>query len=149
MFARDLMTTPVLTIREDATVAEAARMMLERDVSALPVLDGDDRLVGILTHSDFGLSPKFRPLVENVYSLLGATTTPHHLEETAHEVGAKRVRDVMRRKVITVQQDDGVERIARLMMRWQIHRLPVMDNGRLAGIITRHDFLKLIAGAQN
>jgi CBS domain-containing protein len=146
MFARELMTTPVITIRQDATVAEAARLMLDRDVSALPVLNDRDRVVGILTQSDFGLSPKFRPLVENVYSLLGSTSTPEHLERTACQVGNKLVRNVMRRNVISVRQDDSIEHVARLMMRWQIHRLPVIDDGKLAGIITRHDFLKLIAG---
>ena len=146
MLARDLMTSPVITIREDATVSDAAKLMLEKDVSALPVLNNSNKLVGILTHSDFGLSPKFRPLVENVYSLLGTTTTPEHLEETAHQVGNKRVQDVMRRNIITVQQDASIENLARLMMRSQIHRLPVVDDGNLVGIVTRHDFLKLIAG---
>ena len=146
MLAKDLMTAPVITIQEDATVGEAARMMLDRDVSALPVMNGAGKMVGILTHSDFGLSPKFRPLVENVYSLLGTNTTPQHLEETAHQVGSKLVKDVMRRNVVTVQQDERIEQISRLMMRLQIHRLPVMDGSNLAGIITRHDFLKLIAG---
>ena len=146
MLARDLMTSPVITIREDATVSDAAKLMLEKDVSALPVLNNSNKLVGILTHSDFGLSPKFRPLVENVYSLLGTTTTPEHLEETAHQVGNKRVQDVMRRNIITVQQDASIENLARLMMRSQIHRLPVVDDGKLVGIVTRHDFLKLIAG---
>ena len=146
MIAKDMMSSPVITIQENATVAAAARVMLDRDVSALPVVNGSDRLVGILTHSDFGLSPKFRPLVDNVYSLLGATTTPEHLEETARLVGNKQVREVMRRNIITVQQDASIAEIARLMMRSQIHRLPVLENGKLAGIITRHDFLKLIAG---
>ena len=145
MFAKDLMTSPVVTIREDATVAEAARLMLERDISALPVLNDGGQVVGILTHTDFGLSPRFRPLIENVYSLLGSTTTPRHLEETAHRVGGKLVRDVMRRNVVTAQQDTDVEQVAQVMMRYQIHRLPIMDGDELVGIITRHDMLKLIA----
>ncbi len=145
MFAKELMTSPVITIGQDESVADAAKLMLERDVSALPVIDEGGNLMGILTHSDFGLSPKFRPLVENVYTLLGATTTPRHLEETAHQVGNKRVKDVMRRSVITIGPEDGVEHIAQLMMRSQVHRLPVVDKGRLVGIVTRHDFLKLIA----
>lgn len=147
MLAKDLMTTPVITIQEDASVAEAAKLMLDQDVSALPVLDVSERLVGILTHSDFGLSPKFRPLVDNIYSLLGATTTPEHLEETAHQVGSRRVREVMRRNIITVSEDASIEHIARLMLRSQIHRLPVVTEGKLVGIVTRHDFLKLIAQA--
>ena len=80
--------------------------------------------------------------------MLGATTMPQHLEETAHQVGNKRVKDVMRRNVITISPDDGVEHIARLMMRSQIHRLPVVEGGRLLGIVTRHDFLKLIANGE-
>ena len=147
MLARDLMTSPVITIQQDASVADAAKLMLERDVSALPVLDDSGRLAGILTHSDFGLSPKFRPLVENIYSLLGSTTTPEHLEETAHQVGNRQVREVMRRNIITVNEDASIEHIARLMLRSQIHRLPVVADGKLVGIVTRHDFLKLIAQA--
>lgn len=148
MIARDLMTSPVVTIHEDSTVLEAARLMLNRDVSVLPVLDASDRLVGILTHSDFGLSPKYRPLVDNIYSLLGASSTPQHLEETAHRVGSKRVGDVMRRHLITASPEDSVEHITRQMLRFQIRRLPVVDDGKLVGIITRHDFLKLIAGSE-
>ncbi len=148
MIARDLMNSPVVTIHEDSTVLEAARLMLNRDVSVLPVLDASDRLVGILTHSDFGLSPKYRPLVDNIYSLLGASSTPQHLEETAHRVGSKRVGDVMRRHLITASPEDSVEHITRLMLRLQIRRLPVVENGKLVGIITRHDFLKLIAGIE-
>ena len=146
MLARDLMTSPVVTISENASVGEAAGLMLEQDVSALPVVNDRGGIVGILTHSDFGLSPKFRPLSENIYSLLGATSTLEHMEETARQVGNKRIRDVMRRSVIVVHGGDSVEHLARLMMRWQIHRLPVMEDGKLVGIITRHDFLKLIAG---
>lgn len=145
MIAKDLMTSPVITIEETSTVEEAARLMLDRDISSLPVLNSDGKIVGILTHSDFGLSPKFRPLMDNVFSMLGSTTTPRHLEETANKVGGKTVRDVMRRHVITASQDTGMEQIAQLMMRANIHRLPIMDGDSLVGIITRHDFLKLIS----
>ena len=145
MIAKDLMTTPVTTIEETSTVENAARLMLDQDISSLPVLNRDGKVVGILTHSDFGLSPKFRPLMDNVFSLLGSTTTPRHLEETAHKVGGKLVRDVMRRHVITASQDTDMEHIAQLMLRANIHRLPIMDGDNLVGIITRHDFLKLIA----
>ena len=147
MIAKDLMSSPVVTIQENSTVLDAAQLMLKKDVSALPVLDASERLVGILTHSDFGLSPKYRPLVDNIYSLLGASSTPQHLEETAHRVGSKRVGDVMRRHLITAAPEDSVEHITRLMLRYQIRRLPVVDNGKIVGIITGHDFLKLIAGS--
>ena len=134
MIAKDLMTTPVITIEETSTVETAARLMLDQDISSLPVLNrrresGRD----ILTHSDFGLSPKFRPLMDNVFSLLGSTTTPRHLEETANKVGGKLVRDVMRRHVITASQDTDMEHIAQLMLRANIHRLPISGRRRPGG----------------
>lgn len=148
MIAKDLMTTPVVTIEETSTVETAARLMLDENISALPVLNSDGKVMGILTHSDFGLSPKFRPLADNVFSMLGSTTTTRHLEETANKVGGKLVRDVMRRHVITASQDTDMEHISQLMLRANIHRLPIVEGDKLVGIITRHDFLKLIAGRE-
>ena len=145
MLAKDLMTSPVVSVHPDATIGAAARLMLEWDVSALPVVDERDNLVGMLTHSDFGLHPRFRPIAHNVYSIMGATATPRHLEEVSRRVAGKYVRDVMRRTVFTVQQDATIAHMTELMLRYKIHRLPVMDGDRMVGIVTRHDFLKLIA----
>ena len=74
MLARDLMTSPVVTVHPDATVGNAARRMLDCDVSTLLVVDDGGKLVGMLTHSDFGLHPRYRPIAQNVYSLVGTTT---------------------------------------------------------------------------
>ncbi len=148
MLARDLMTAPVVTVKPDDTVGEAARLMLDHDVSALPVVDDAGSLVGILSHADFGLHPRHRPMPHNVYTLLGSTTTPRHLEEVSRRVSGKPVRDVMRRKVITTTVDAPIAQVTELITRNQIHRIPVMDGARLAGIITRHDFLKLIAAGE-
>jgi CBS domain-containing protein len=148
MQARDLMTTSVVTIQPDATVGEAAQLMLERTISCLPVVDEQGHLVGILTHTDFGLHPKYYPLAENVYSLLGAAITPQHIEEVSRKVSSKRVRDVMRHPVITVHEDASIAEVTELMLRREIHRLPVLRGSHLAGIITSHDFLKLVTAGQ-
>ena len=145
MIARDLMTAPVITVNPAATVGDAARLMLEHNVSVLPVLDAQEKLAGILTHTDFGLNPRYRPLANNIYTLLGANTAPQHIEDVSRRVSSKPVRDVMRRQVITVQQDAAIADITEVMLRKHIHRVPVMDDDKLVGIITRHDFLKLIA----
>ena len=139
------MTSPVITVAADATVGEAARLMLERNISALPVLDEGENLVGILSHTDFGLSPRYRPLAQNVYSMMGATITPRHVEEVSRQVSSKRVREVMRRQVVTAPADAPIAQVTETMLNKHIHRLPVMEGNKLAGIITRHDFLKLIA----
>jgi CBS domain-containing protein len=146
MQASDLMGTDIVTIGPESTIREAARAMLSNNVSALPVVDDAEELVGILTHDDFGLHPHYRPLAENLYTLLGASTTPEHLEEVSHRVGHKLVKEVMHRPVITVQADATIAELTALMLREHIHRVPVLRDSKLVGIITRHDFLKLIAG---
>ena len=145
MQASDMMTSTVITVRPEATVGEAARRMLDYNISALPVVDEQGGLVGILTHSDFGLRTRYRPLAENVYNLLGSAATPQGLEDAAHRVSRKRVGDVMRRRVTTVDADATIAKVTETMLRHHIHSLPVMRDSRLVGIVTRHDFLKLIA----
>lgn len=148
MLARDLMSTSVTTVSLDATIAQAARLMLDNNASCLPVVDERDELVGMLTHTDFGLHPKFRPLVENIYSLFGASTSLKHIEDLSHRVGSKLVKEVMSHPVASIKADAPIVEIIELMLNRGIHRLPVTEEKRIIGIITRHDFLKLIATPQ-
>ena len=99
--------------------------------------------MGILTHTDFGLHPKFLPLADNVYSLLGAATTTQHVAEVAQQVKSRPIKDVMHRPVSTVEEDTSTVEVVRTMLQRSIHRVPVMRGDQLVGIITRHDFLKL------
>ena len=71
MRAGDLMTEKVITIDPEATIGEAADLMLRHDISCLPALDQREKLVGILTHTDFGLRRKFMPLADNLTTLMG------------------------------------------------------------------------------
>ena len=145
MRAKDIMSTPVVTISPEATVGDAANLMLEHQVSCLPVLDMEERLVGMLTHTDFDLHRKFIGLADDLYSLLGTWATPATLEAAAKEAGSKTIKDVMRRNVATIGEEASFAEMAELMLRLKVHRLPVMRGGSLVGIITRHDLLKLIA----
>ncbi len=144
MQAKDLMTAPVVTINADATVEDAARLLLERNLSCLPVVDGQGRLVGMLTHSDFGLHHKFMPLAGNLYTLMDSWANPDQLEEASQEVQSKKVREVMKQPVTTVQEDAPIAEIAHLMVSKDIHRFPVMRSDDLVGVVTRHDLLKLL-----
>ncbi len=144
MQAKDLMTAPAVTINDEATVADAARLLLERNLSCLPVVDRRGTLVGMLTHSDFGLHHKFMPLAGNLYTLLDSWADPDHLEEASLEAKIKKVREVMTQPVTTVQEDAPIAEIAHLMVDKGIHRFPIMRGDELVGIVTRHDLLKLL-----
>ncbi|MBI4339103.1 MAG: CBS domain-containing protein [Chloroflexi bacterium] len=145
MLARDIMTSPVVTIGPDSTVEEAATLMLRRHVSCLVVVDDHGGIEGILTHSDFGLQRKMLPLTDNLYQLLGSWADPKTVEEIALKVRSRKVREVMIRDVVTVKEDASVPQVVETMLRHEVNRLPVVREGHVVGIITRHDLLKLIA----
>jgi CBS domain-containing protein len=138
------MTTPVVTIGADETVEHAARLLLERNISGLPVVDGNGDLVGIVTHSDFFLNPVRYPGVDgHLYSLLGQLIGSGEMERAAHAVAQRKVSDIMRREVTTVTEDTDVKTVAELMLRQDVRRLPVVGGKKVVGIICRHDFVKL------
>ncbi len=144
MFARDIMTSPVVTITENSTVADAAALMLKHGASCLPVVDSEGKLTGIITHTDFGLHRKFIPMSGQLYTLMGSYVRPETVEMVASEVSARRIGDVMSQPVVTLEEDAPVAEVAELMIRKGINRIPVMRDKEIVGIITRHDLVKLM-----
>ena len=142
MQVRELMSSPVVTVREQATAGEAADLMLKHQVSCLPVVDGKGRLVGIVTHADFEPHPKFLALADNLYTLLGEFVTPQNVEQVARKLRSKRVTGIMSQDVITVKEDAPASDIGSLMLQHHVSRLPVTRGKKLVGIVTRHDLLK-------
>jgi CBS domain-containing protein len=144
MYAKTLMTRPVHTIRENATIGEAADIMSEYKISALPVVDAAGRLTGILTHTDFGLRRLILPHGETAFTMMGFWTDPGRMNEAIATVREKIVRDVMSTPVTTIEEDTPMEEVVKLMMEKRINRLPVMRETEIVGIITRHDLIKLL-----
>lgn len=128
------MSKPVITVAPDAPIKHAAQLLVAHRVSALPVIDDSGQLVGIVSEADL-LSIETRPDPRTQATPVGPTagSTP------------PRVADVMTRKVVTVSTESEVSEAARLMIEAGVKRLPVLDHGRLAGIISRHDLVKVIA----
>ncbi len=145
MNANQVMSRPVTTIGPHDTVEKAASLMLESNSSCLPVLDKHGKLIGILTHTDFGFHRKFFPMADHLYTLMGSWVTPKTLEDVAKEVSKKTVSEVMSHPVVTVQEDATISDVAETMVRNKIHRIPVLKGEELVGMITRHDFVKLMA----
>lgn len=137
------MTSPVTTISVSATIRDAAELMLRDEVSCLPVIDETGALVGMLSHSDFVLHPRFMPLGGELHTLFGTLTTPGTSEELAKYLRNKPVKEVMHSPVVTTQDDATVADAVTMMLREKVNRLPVMRQEQLVGIITRHDLLKL------
>jgi len=134
MRAKDLMTTPVVTVRPDTPAKEAARLLASRGFTALPVVDADT-LLGVVTEADL-IDGRILP---DPRSLIGDDPPPPS-EPRAHLVADAMTSD----PVVVASTTDAVE-VARVMLDRHLRTLPVVDDGRLAGIVTRRDLLRTIA----
>ena len=145
MHANDLMSSPVVTVSVDGTVGDAADLMLGHGISCLPVVDARGRVVGMLTHADFGLHHKFMPTSAHLYTLFGAWASPANLEQVSRQVRDRPLREVMSQPVATVPENASVAEVAEAMVRHKVHRLPVTRGDEMVGMISRHDMMKLMA----
>jgi CBS domain-containing membrane protein len=132
MFVRDLMSTPVFTIREDKHLRAVEEIMKWAHIRHVPVVDATGRLVGIVSHRDL--------LAAAVSSLAIKISEA----ERAQHLAASDVRHLMRKPAGTIGPDETVQRAAHLMRRHRIGCLPVLDQGMLVGIITEADLLGIV-----
>jgi CBS domain-containing protein len=132
---RDVMTTPVVAVKQGASFKEMAALLRKYRVSAFPVLDDDQKVIGIVSEADLLAKEAL-----NADSGGAITAMVHHQElKKADGVTAG---DFMTSNVVTVKPDDTVEQAARLMYHLQVKRLPVIDaGGHLVGIVSRADLL--------
>ncbi|MFC5357612.1 CBS domain-containing protein [Azospirillum himalayense] len=143
MKAVDLMTPKVITIGPDATIAEAARMMLDNRISGLPVVDAAGHVLGLISEGDLLHRAEIGTARHRSWwlRLLSGGTEPAEDFIKSH---ARKVRDVMTPNVITVDESASPEEIVRVLETRRIKRVPVVRNGRLIGIISRANLLRAL-----
>jgi CBS domain-containing protein len=146
--ARDIMTPDPLTVTRELPVTDAAHIMSEKRVGALPVLDEDGKLVGLVTESDLIMQDAKVHFPTYLHLLGGFIFYPGSTErfetDLKKAVGAT-VEDVMTAEPVTVSPDATVEDVATLLVEREVSRLPVMDGERLVGIISKSDIVRAIA----
>ena len=145
MRAHQIMTRSVITVTPDATVLEAANLMLRYHVSGLPVVDITGRLVGIVSEGDFIRRAEIgtgRKPGRWLRFLLGAGSAA---TDYVHEHG-RRISEIMTPDPVTIGEETPLEQIVSSMERKGIKRLPVMRDGRLVGIVSRANLLQAVAG---
>lgn len=140
MKAEDVMTRDVISIAPDATILQAARLMLQHHISGLPVVDRDGNLVGVLSEGDFLRRHETRTEVKRSRWLEFLMGPGRIAAEYSHSHGSK-VSEVMTTNVQTVTNDTALEDIVELMERKRIKRVPVMCGSQLVGIVTRSNLM--------
>ena len=134
---RDLMTERPLTVAPDTPLKDAARHMVRSGLRSLPVVDDDQRVIGLLSEQEL-----MRHLVSN-YLLGGAPGSAG----TPAGAGRRSVRDVMTRQVLCVSPEQPLAEAASIMVNKDVDRVPVVREGRLVGFLTRGDIVRKLIGS--
>lgn len=149
--AGEMMTTKVISVGPDDSIEKAVKILAEHNISGLPVVDENNKVVGIISSSDI---VKFSGKLHVVPLIASSGWVSPYTDVSAmnsyskgHELlTSRKVRDIMTKKVTTVQESASGEEVARIISKKKINRLPVTDNnGKLVGIITRSDLIDSLA----
>lgn len=145
---QDIMTRDVITVTPDTDITHATQILLEHRINGLPVVDENQRLVGIVCQSDMIAQQKRIPL-PSLFTLLDGyitLTSAKHFEKEVQKIAATQVAQAMTANPVTVKPDTSLEEIAQLMVGKKLHTLPVVDNGELVGIVGKEDMLRTLMG---
>lgn len=149
MQAGDVMTTKVITVQPNDGVEEISRLLLKHRISAVPVVDTDRHILGIVSEGD--LMRRAEGETESRHSWwLEAVLSARDTAEEYIKTHGRTAGDVMTRNIVTVSEDTPVREIARLLETHHIKRVPVTSDKRLVGIVSRANLLHgLAAGGVN
>ena len=137
--ARDVMSGEPATISPKAGVVDAARQMLDRHISGLPVVDDSSRLVGVITEGDLLRRVEMGTEEQSDGSFFSSELAREFLKSHG-----KYVEDVMTTKVASVLPNTPLVEIARLLQLMQLKRVPVIERGRVVGVVSRADILRVL-----
>lgn len=144
MLAKEIMTTDVATATPEQSIHDVAEQLLERSVSALPVVDDQDRLVGIISEGD--LLRRVETGTERKQSWwLDMLVSSEEKSRDFLKSHAVHVRDVMTREIISVEEDTPASEIAGVLEENRIKRVPVLRGETLVGIVSRADIIRALA----
>jgi CBS-domain-containing membrane protein len=146
MYARDVMTTDVISVGPETTIGEIAALLIQRRISAVPVID-DGAIIGIVSEGDLMRRPETE--TEGAPSpWLSLFTGPGVVPDRFSKAHGTTAREVMTRNVVTVAPDTPLDEVARLLETKRIKRVPVVENGRLVGILSRANLLHGLVAAR-
>lgn len=148
--AKDIMTSCVVTLKLDTPISEVARIFHDKKISGAPVTDDDGNLIGIITESDLiDQNKKLHiPTVVAIFDAVIYLESLRNFEKELKKMTGSKVRDVYSSQVTSVNIDTPVNEIASIMADKHFHTLPVLDDGKIAGIVGKDDIVKTMATAQ-
>ncbi|WP_320055466.1 CBS domain-containing protein [Desulfuromonas thiophila] len=146
LYAQDIMTCEVIVVREDTSLQDFARQLQQHRVSAMPVVDGEGHLVGIISATDLVErdQPLHLPTVVSLFDWVLYLESEKKFAEQVRRLTAETVGELCQRQVISCGPLTPVSEVAALMTRNRIHLVPVVEEGRLLGVVARFDIIRTL-----
>ena len=144
--AKDIMTREIITVSPETEIANAARILLEKRINGLPVVDAFGRLVGILCQSDLVAQQKSIP-IPSVFTLLESfipLTSIKRIDKEVEKIAALTVKQAMTVNPVTVSPETDIEDVAKFMVDNKYHTLPVMKGDKVVGVVGKEDVLRTL-----
>ena len=143
---KDIMTRELITVSPETEIGHATKLLLENRINGVPVTDETGKLVGILCQSDLIAQQKKLPIPSFFTFLNGLIpmTSMKQIEKQVQKITATTVAQAMTKNPVTVQSDTSIEEVAALMVDKNFHTIPVMDEGKLVGILGKEDILRTL-----
>ena len=146
VLVRDIMTSPAITVHPELTIKELVALFREKGLGGTPVVDDKDMLVGMVTEGDLMALdadvalPHYFELLDSIIYL----GSRKKFEDRLRKAAATTVKDLMTPAPFSVKPDDPARAAATLMARHGFDRVPVEQDGKVVGIVSRHDILKIL-----
>ena len=142
---KDIMTSEVIVANQNDSIASVAKLLITEKIGGLPVVNEENKVVGIISETDILKKEKYieAPRVVNFLQGLIFLDDVKNIEEDMKKIAAYKVEDLMSKDIIKVHEDDKFDDIANIMIKKSINRVPVVDsNNILKGIICRYDIIR-------
>ena len=143
---KDIMTRELITVSPETEIVHATKLLLENRINGVPVTDETGKLVGILCQSDLIAQQKKLPIPSFFTFLNGLIpmTSMKQIEKQVQKITATTVAQAMTKNPVTVQPGTDIEEVAALMVDNNFHTIPVVDEGKLVGIVGKEDILRTL-----
>ncbi len=150
LLAQDIMTKDVITVHPQTPVRELATLLLNHKISGVPVVDEAGKVLGVVTESDLIFQNKkvHLPTAVAILDAFLFLERPEKLEQEMKKIAGSMAGDICSAELISVTPETPLDELATLMAEKKMHTLPVLDGGRLAGVIGKSDIIRTIAQAQ-
>jgi len=144
--AADIMTRNVITVTTSTSVKDLARLLTEHNISGVPVVDDSGALIGVVTESDL-IDQNKKVHIPTVVSILDSVIyleSPNRMEKEILKIAGSTVADIYTPDITTVTVETLLDELATIMSEKSIHTLPVLEDGRLVGIIGKKDIIRAV-----